>query len=140
MLPSLPLPNVRSLIEERHIKLYLKDCKLIKAQSGSIMLVSLTFGAGYYGRFRGVEFIPSRDCTSEYITQLKDVETRGLEAVKEIGILTGRCCVCGRTLTAEDSINGGIGPICAGKAFSVPFRKPTPAVKFWNTALFDLEG
>lgn len=138
MLPSIQLPNVRSLIEERHIKLYLKDCKLIKAQSGSIILVSLTFGEGYYGRFRGVEFIPSRECTPEYITQLKDVETRGLEAVKEIGILTGSCCICGRTLTAEESINDGIGPICAGKAFGVAACKPAP--KIFSSLSLDLEG
>lgn len=140
MLPSLQLSNVRSLIEDRHIKLYLKDCKLIKAQSGSIMLVSLTFGAGYYGRFRNTEFIPSRECTVGMIKQLKDVETRGLEAVKEIGILTGSCCICGRTLTAEESINDGIGPICASKAFGIEMPKRKPAPKIFSSLSLDLEG
>lgn len=27
----------------------------------------------------------------------------------------GRCCVCGRTLTTPESIELGIGPICAGR-------------------------
>lgn len=31
------------------------------------------------------------------------------------GQLYGCCCVCGRTLTDEDSIAAGIGPICAAK-------------------------
>lgn len=37
------------------------------------------------------------------------------EAVR-FGKLYGVCCICGRTLTNEDSIEAGIGPICAGKA------------------------
>lgn len=38
-----------------------------------------------------------------------------LEQAKEFGALYGTCCVCGRTLTNEASIEAGIGPICAGK-------------------------
>jgi hypothetical protein len=38
-----------------------------------------------------------------------------LEEAKEFGALYGTCCVCGRTLTNESSIEAGIGPVCAGK-------------------------
>lgn len=38
-----------------------------------------------------------------------------LEEAKEFGALYGTCCVCGRTLTNEASIEAGIGPICAGR-------------------------
>lgn len=38
-----------------------------------------------------------------------------IEQAKEFGALYGTCCVCGRTLTNEESIEAGIGPICAGK-------------------------
>lgn len=38
-----------------------------------------------------------------------------IEEAKEFGALYGTCCVCGRTLTNEESIEAGIGPICAGK-------------------------
>lgn len=38
-----------------------------------------------------------------------------LEEAKRFGMLYGTCCVCGRTLTNEESIAAGIGPICAGK-------------------------
>lgn len=38
-----------------------------------------------------------------------------LEEAKEFGALYGTCCVCGRTLTNETSIEAGIGPICASK-------------------------
>jgi hypothetical protein len=33
----------------------------------------------------------------------------------EFGKLYGVCAICGRTLTNEESIERGIGPICAGK-------------------------
>lgn len=38
-----------------------------------------------------------------------------LEQAKEFGAIYGVCCNCGRTLTNEDSIEAGIGPVCAGK-------------------------
>ena len=36
----------------------------------------------------------------------------------EYGKLYGVCCVCGRTLTNEQSISEGIGPICSGRISS----------------------
>lgn len=38
-----------------------------------------------------------------------------LAEAKAWGALYGTCCVCGRTLTNEESIEAGIGPICASK-------------------------
>jgi len=38
-----------------------------------------------------------------------------LEDAKEFGHTHGYCMICGRLLTAEDSVAAGIGPICAGK-------------------------
>lgn len=38
-----------------------------------------------------------------------------LEQAKTFGALYGVCCVCGRTLTDEVSIEEGIGPICGGR-------------------------
>lgn len=38
-----------------------------------------------------------------------------LDKAKELGQLYGVCVRCGRTLTDENSIAAGIGPICAGK-------------------------
>lgn len=40
-----------------------------------------------------------------------------LEDAKEFGHLYGVCCKCGATLTDENSIAAGIGPICAGKGW-----------------------
>lgn len=38
-----------------------------------------------------------------------------LEEAKAYGALYGTCCVCGRTLTNETSIEAGIDPVCAGR-------------------------
>lgn len=38
-----------------------------------------------------------------------------LEEAKKFGALYGTCCVCARTLTNEESIEAGIGPVCASK-------------------------
>lgn len=38
-----------------------------------------------------------------------------LEQAKEFGAIYGVCCQCGATLTAETSIEAGIGPVCAGR-------------------------
>lgn len=38
-----------------------------------------------------------------------------LEEAKEYGHAYGYCLICGRLLTAEQSVADGIGPICAGK-------------------------
>jgi hypothetical protein len=49
------------------------------------------------------------------IRRLTTKDRLTLEQAKEFGALYGTCCVCGRTLTNEDSIKEGIGPICSGK-------------------------
>lgn len=38
-----------------------------------------------------------------------------LEEAQELGRLYGTCVVCGRTLTNEQSIEMGIGPVCRGR-------------------------
>ena len=49
------------------------------------------------------------------VKQLSPDTAMTLDEAKEWGALYGTCCVCGRTLTNEESIAAGIGPICAGR-------------------------
>jgi len=51
------------------------------------------------------------------VYKLKPEEKMTLEQAAEYGRLYGVCCVCGATLTDEDSIAAGIGPICASKGW-----------------------
>ncbi|QPX62591.1 hypothetical protein SEA_WOLLYPOG_39 [Arthrobacter phage Wollypog] len=53
------------------------------------------------------------DYAAGAITKLKPNMRMDLDAAKEYGKETGTCIVCGRTLTNPDSIEAGIGPICA---------------------------
>lgn len=107
-------PKTLELMRSKGIRLYLGDCKIVMTLTGKFCLVSMTYG--YYGTFGGDgQFRPTKECTEKMIATLRDVEARGIEAVKDIGRLTGVCCVCGRTLTNEESIADGIGPVCAGK-------------------------
>lgn len=46
---------------------------------------------------------------------LAEFEGAPLAAAMRYGKLSGRCCSCGRELTDPESIDAGIGPICAGK-------------------------
>lgn len=38
-----------------------------------------------------------------------------LEEAKEFGRMTGTCCVCARRLDVPESVEAGIGPVCAGR-------------------------
>lgn len=38
-----------------------------------------------------------------------------LEEAKAFGRMTGTCCVCARRLDDPESVDAGIGPVCAGK-------------------------
>jgi len=49
------------------------------------------------------------------ITQLKPEHRMNAEQAARFGRETGCCCVCARTLLRKDSIDRGIGPVCAGK-------------------------
>ena len=51
------------------------------------------------------------------IRKLHAEDKMTLEQAKEFGHLYGVCCKCGATLTDENSIEAGIGPICAGKGW-----------------------
>jgi len=53
------------------------------------------------------EFAPGR------VRDLRPSDMMTLAEAKEFGALYGVCCVCGRLLTDETSIEAGIGPICA---------------------------
>lgn len=70
--------------------------------------------AAYLGKVLGGKFLPSRDCSEDQKTRIMAAASNPDEAAKAYGQRTGNCCICGRELTAEESIERFIGPICAG--------------------------
>jgi len=49
------------------------------------------------------------------IKMLVPADKMTLDEARAFGALYGTCCVCGRTLTDEKSIERGIGPVCEGR-------------------------
>ena len=71
-----------------------------------------------YGTYLGKvapngNFIKSNDCTDEHIDKLTKIDEDVIGSAKAYGRVTGNCCCCGRELTKKESIELGIGPICA---------------------------
>lgn len=46
---------------------------------------------------------------------LRNARRMTLAEAKEYGRMTGSCCRCGRRLDVPESVEAGIGPVCAGK-------------------------
>lgn len=44
---------------------------------------------------------------------MRDAEPLPLEEAKKFGRMTGTCCVCARRLDVPESVEAGIGPVCA---------------------------
>lgn len=76
--------------------------------SGHLYAKRLVAGEGYGSKAR-FEYAPG------VLRTLSTDTLMTLDEAKAWGALYGTCCVCGRTLTNEDSIEAGIGPICAQK-------------------------
>lgn len=60
-------------------------------------------------------FFPSRCCEESHKEALRNLDLDVVAAAKKYGQETGECSCCGRLLTDPESVERGIGPICAGK-------------------------
>lgn len=76
-------------------------------------------GSGNQYAKRLVAGTPGERASFEYapgiVRQLRPEHRMTIEAAREFGALYGTCCQCGAVLTNEDSIEAGIGPVCASK-------------------------
>ena len=69
----------------------------------------------YLGKVAGGMFFGTRDCSPEVQTQVLQLLESPADTVVAYGRRTGQCAICSRELTDPESINRGIGPICADK-------------------------
>ena len=69
----------------------------------------------YLGKVQGGRFSRSGDCTDDQERRIVAVASDPAGAAKAYGLRTGNCSICGRELTRRDSIDLGIGPICAAR-------------------------
>lgn len=71
--------------------------------------------AAYLGKVLGGKFLPSRDCSEDQKSRILAAAADPTAAARAYGQRTGNCAICGLELTAEESIQRTIGPICAEK-------------------------
>lgn len=117
-------PNLANWTYNHNMRLTLQTCKVVMWQSGVVMVCQHEFGKPAYAQLNeSGTLYPRKAMTAAVMQELIKVEEQGLEAIQEIGRLTGCCCICGRMLTDEESIANGIGPICLGKSpFGAAYR------------------
>ena len=72
-------------------------------------------GEQYLGKVSDGQFLPVRECGDERKAKVVEVAANPSASAKAFGLRTGSCSCCGRTLTNGESIDLGIGPICASK-------------------------
>ena len=70
----------------------------------------------YLGKItRDGEYFASHDADKEQRSLVSKVGANPLEQAVAHGQQTGNCACCGRELTKQESIDRGIGPVCASK-------------------------
>jgi hypothetical protein len=108
------ISKVRELKTPREIEdgMYLMDGQVYKVQHA-------VHGSGKQYAKRLVPNDPGERAIFEYapgiIRKIRPEHQMTMDQAKEWGALYGTCVRCGRTLTAEDSIERMMGPICATK-------------------------
>lgn len=124
-----PVREAAPVIEEVSIEgMHRLDGKIYKVQvavhgSGrpyaKVLVTDLVGTCGGCEKCDGEDRCPVYESRFDYaagVVRRLSLETRlSLDEAKEFGAVYGVCCVCSRTLTNEDSIEAGIGPVCAGK-------------------------
>lgn len=86
-----------------------------KATSANAGALYVKEGQTYLGKIAAGKFITSRECTDEQRGKVLAFVADPIAAAEAYGKEYNTCCVCNRTLTAEESMSRFIGPICAEK-------------------------
>lgn len=73
------------------------------------------YGTAKYGRIQGGVFKPGRDATAEVLERIATISKDPMAAAAAFAQITSSCSVCGRHLENQDSVDAGIGPVCAGR-------------------------
>lgn len=69
----------------------------------------------YLGKIKDGRFVKSYDCSADLADKIARVMADPLAEAVAYGKQTGNCAICGRFLENAESVQRGIGPICAAK-------------------------
>ena len=89
--------------------------KLAPATGRNAGAIYVTSGDEYLGKIADGTFTASRDCDAAKQAEIVALCANPVESAIAYGKRTGICACCGRELTDPESIERGIGPICAEK-------------------------
>lgn len=76
----------------------------------------------YLGKIIGGRFLRNGLCTPEQEARIVAAAAGPADAARAYGVRTGQCSICGRDLTAEESIDSFVGPRCAEK-YGLPWGR-----------------
>ena len=88
---------------------------LAAAHSANAGAIYVKQGEVYLGKIANGKLIKSRDCSDDAEQEIVTVCSDPKNAAIAYGRRTGSCAICARELTNKQSIELGIGPICAEK-------------------------
>jgi hypothetical protein len=83
------------------------------ANAGAIYVTEAERDGAYLGKVKGGRFIKTRECTADQEAAIVAAASNPGAAAVAYGQRTGTCAICGHELTAGESLDRGIGPICA---------------------------
>ncbi len=86
-----------------------------KSHSANAGAIYVKEGETYLGKIMGGKLHRAFACTDDQQAKIVTVAADPASAAKAYGKRYGSCSVCGRELTDGNSIDAGIGPICASK-------------------------
>ena len=67
----------------------------------------------YAGKVKEGKWFGLRTAPQETLSKLQQIANSPLDSAVAYGRKTGNCAMCGRSLTKHESVDRGIGPICA---------------------------
>lgn len=115
---KLKRPKIRLLLEDEK-QFVVKLAGETSRNKGAVYLCGEDYG-DYYGKImpHNPEHIswatfPNKELKAQIVKALTNFIQNPAETANVYGKVTSNCCFCGLTLTAEESVTAGYGPICA---------------------------
>ena len=69
----------------------------------------------YIGKVTGGYYLPVGNVSKDTVAEIQEICKDPMESAVAYGRRTGNCAVCARELTVKESIDRGIGPVCADR-------------------------
>ncbi len=118
--PTVDLSNVVAMFNKAHEaiktpKFRFEDLVVSRAPDTGANAGALyvKVGGEYAGKVKEGKWFGLRSAPQETLSKLQQIAESPLDSAVAYGRKTGNCAMCGRDLTKHESIDRGIGPICA---------------------------